>query len=405
MSRGLSFARDVGFGTVALNMALASLGALVLGCGGEREMVSEHRAFVERLGTDTMSVETYTRTPTGFQGEVLVRSPVTRVAHYDASLGADGTIERMHVQWSTPPENPDGPPPVELTTTVEGDSATIEVAGGQNPGTMRVAVPAGVIPTVGKSPWTFAVFEQAVMQAVASGADSFPVAFLSPGRGRVQENAIVRIARDSVSIDYFGSPFVAAIDESGHVLGRSGERTTVKLVGEQASVTDFAALAADFAARDARGEGMGVASPQATVEATIGGANLRVVYSRPAKRGREIWGGLVPFGEVWRTGANAATAFSTDRDLMIGDVSVPAGAYTLYSLFNADSAQLIINKQTGQWGTVYDKAQDLARVGMAKESLTTPVERFTIAIEPAAEGGTLQLIWDTTRYSVPIRVR
>ena len=127
--------------------------------------------------------------------------------------------------------------------------------------------------------------------------------------------------------------------------------------------------------------------------------------SRPAKRGREIWGGLVPFGEVWRTGANAATAFSTDRDLMIGDVSVPAGAYTLYSLFNADSAQLIINKQTGQWGTVYDQAQDLARVGLAKEILTTPVERFTIGIEPAADGGTLQLIWDTTRYSVPIQVR
>jgi hypothetical protein len=386
-------------------MVLVNLAALALGCAGEREMASQQRAFVERLGTDTMSVETYTRTPTGFEGEVLVRSPVTRVAHYDATLAADGTVERMHVRWTTPPENPDGPPPAEFAVTVEGDSATIEVTGGQNPGMMRVAVPAGVIPTVGKSPWTFAVFEQAVMEAVASGADSFPVAFLSPGRGRVQENAIVRIAPDSVSIDYFGSPFVAAIEASGRVLGRSGERTTVKLVGEPASVPDFAALAADFAARDARGEGMGVASPQATVEATIGGANLRVVYSRPAKRGREIWGGLVPFGEVWRTGANAATEFSTDRDLMIGDVSVPAGTYTLYSQFSADSAQLIINEQTGQWGTVYDQVQDLARVALAEGSLTTPVERFTIAIEPTAEGGALQLMWDTTRYSVPIRVR
>jgi len=338
-------------------------------------------------------------------GDVLVRSPVTRVAHYEATLAADGTVERMQVQWTTPPENPGGPPPAGMTVTVRGDSATIELVGGGSPGTSRMAVPRGVIPTVGKNPQAFAVFEQAVMQAVASGADRYPVSFLSAGRGQLQENAIVRTGPDSVSIDFFGSPIVAKIDASGRVLGRSGERTTLKLVGVQASGLDFQALAADFAARDARGEGMGVASPQATVEATIGGANLRVVYSRPAKRGREIWGSLVPFGEVWRTGANAATEFSTDRDLFIGGVRVPAGTYTLFSLFSAESSQLIINKQTGQWGTVYDQGQDLARVELAKESLTTPVERFTIAIEPAAEGGALQLMWDASRYSVPIRVR
>ena len=405
MARGFSFARAAYFGRVSHGLALASLSALALGCGAEPEAGPEARAFVERLGTDTMSVEVYTRTPTGFVGDVLVRSPVTRVAHYEATLAADGTVERMHVQWTTPPENPGGPPPAEMTVTVQGDSATIALVGGRSPGMSQMAVPAGVIPTVGKNPEAFAVFEQGVMQAVASGADSFPVAFLSAGRGQVQENAVVRIGPDSVSIDFFGSPIVAKIDASGRVLGRSGERTTLKLVGEQASGLDFQALAADFAARDARGEGMGVASPQATVEATIGSANLRVVYSRPAKRGREIWGKLVPFGEVWRTGANAATEFATDRDLVIGGIPVPAGTYTLYTLFSADSAHLIINKQTGQWGTVYDQGQDLARVELAKESLRTPVERFTIAIEPAAEGGAFQLIWDTARYSVPIRAR
>jgi hypothetical protein len=403
MSRGFSFARAI-FSKTA-GVALVSLSALALGCGAEPEAGSETKAFVERLGTDTMSVEVYTRTPTGFEGDVLVRSPVTRVAHYEATLAADGTVERMHVQWSTPAENPGGPPPAEMTVAVQGDTATIELVGGRSPGTSRVAVPAGVIPTVGKNPQALAVFEQAVMQAVASGGDSVPVALLSAGRGQVQENAIVRLGPDSVRIDFFGSPIVAKIDASGRILGRSGERTTLKVVSDQASGLDIEALAADFAARDARGEGMGVASPEATVETALGGANLRVVYSRPAKRGREIWGSLVPFGEVWRTGANAATEFATDRDLLIGGARVPAGSYTLFSLFTADSALLIINKQTGQWGTVYDRSQDLARVELAQESLTTPLERFTIAIEPTAEGGTLQLMWNATRYSVPITVQ
>jgi hypothetical protein len=396
--------------------AIRLLGGIgVLGClvafaactaePGDRDAAGQS-AFIERLGNDTVSVEVFTRTANGFTGDVLVRTPVTRVAHYEATLTPEGTIGRMTVEWSTPPENPEGPPPMKYTYDIEGDSAAIVVEGGRNPGTTVVAVPAGVIPTVGKSPMAFAVFQQATVQAAASGSDSFPVYFLSAGRGQVSPNAVKRLGGDTISVDYFGSPIVAEVDSEGDVMRRSGERTTVKMVGEPASNVDFQALAADFAARDARGEGMGVASPQATVEAEIGGASIEIVYSRPAKRGREVWGGLlVPYNEVWRTGANAATSFSTDRDLEIGGVVVPAGEYTLFSIYGPESAQLIVNKQTGQWGTVYDEGQDLARIDMTRESLPAAVERFTIEVEPSGEGGTLQLSWDRTRLSVPLKVR
>jgi hypothetical protein len=130
------------------------------------------------------------------------------------------------------------------------------------------------------------------------------------------------------------------------------------------------------------------------------------VYSRPAKRGREIWGGnLVPWEEVWRTGANAATSFTTDRDLVIGGSAVPAGSYTLWSVFTPESAQLIVNKQTGQWGTQYDAEQDLVRIDLEKQDLPHPVERFTIGIEATDDGAVLGLTWDTVRYLVPIEVR
>jgi hypothetical protein len=405
MSRRISPRRALALRHLARNLALLGVGGLMSACATGTDAGDERQAFIERLGTDTMSVELYTRMEAGFEGQLLIRAPATRVAQYQATLAPDGTIGNMHVSWSTPPENPDGPPPVEQTITVQGDSATIETVGGRNPGTTRVAVPEGVIPTVGKTPIAFAVLEQALSQAMAAGADSFPVSFLSAGRGRVQPNAIVRVAMDSIAFSFFGNPFLARVDEGGRVLGRSGERTTLKLVGEKVGDLDFEALAADFAARDARGEGIGVPSPEATVEAAVGGANISIVYSRPAKRGREIWGNLAPLNEVWRTGANAATEFSTDRDLDIGDALVPAGTYTLFSIYTPESTHLIINQQTGQWGTQYDQAQDLARVELVRATLSQPVERFTIAIEPTDDGGELQLIWDTTRFSVPVKVR
>ena len=391
------------------NRAVQALGAglsvLLAACAPQSESDSGRRAYVERLGNDTIAIEVFTRTPDGFEGDLLVRSPVTRVAHYQATLSPAGTIVRMDVEWTTPSENPEGPGPLGFTVQLEGDSATIELRGGDNPGTRRIASPAGAIPIVGRTPISYAVMEQAVSQAMASGADSFPINFVAPGRARIMPNAIARMSPNTVSYDFFGSPFVAEVDESGRILSRSGEQTTMKAVGELVSDIDLASLAADYSARDARGEGMGIASPRATVDARVGGANLQVVYSRPAMRGRAIWGGLVPENEVWRTGANAATSFSTDRDLEIGGIAVPAGDYTLFSLYTPEAAYLIISKQTGQWGTMYSVEEDLARVEMSKESLTEPVERFTISVASTSDGGSLQLAWDRTRFSVPMTVK
>lgn len=144
------------------------------------------------------------------------------------------------------------------------------------------------------------------------------------------------------------------------------------------------------------------ASPRDTAEATLGGERVLVDYGRPYMRGRTIMGGLVPYGQVWRTGANAATTLVTPRDLRIGGTAVPAGTYTLYTLPGESEWQLIINRQTGQWGTEYDAAQDLARVPMRVERTPAPVEQFTITLEPGTPTGTLRMEWENTRVSVPV---
>ena len=363
------------------------------------------RSYIELLGRDTFSVEVFRRTPDGFEGKLLIRSPVTRVAHYKASLQDDGVIERLEVEWRTPEENPEGPPPLKFSVLIEGESAIVKREGGRTPGVDTLMVPYGTLPTVGKRPLAFAIQEQAIMQAAQIGSDSVPVSLLSGQRSRLTDNAVVRVADDTVSMAFFGSPMLSAVDAHGNIVGRTGRLTTLKVEGRRTDPFDFDSLAAEFAARDARGEGMGIASPPAMAEATIAGASLSIEYSQPAKRGRKIWGGLVAWNEWWRTGANAATEFTTDRDLEIGGIAVPAGTYTLFSIFAPERAELMINTQTGQWGTQYDPTRDLARIPMTRESVADPVERFTISIETIDAGGVLQLSWDTTRFSVPIVVR
>ena len=150
----------------------------------------------------------------------------------------------------------------------------------------------------------------------------------------------------------------------------------------------------------------GLASPRDSVVQSVAGAQLKIDYGRPSKRGRVIWGGLVPWDRWWRTGANQATHFITDKDLVVGGTTVPAGRYTLYTLpVQSGAWKLIINKQTGQWGTEYNQGQDLARVDMKVEKLSPPVEQFTIKIEPQEKGGIIRLVWDTAQASVPFTVK
>ena len=145
------------------------------------------------------------------------------------------------------------------------------------------------------------------------------------------------------------------------------------------------------------------ASPPAKAEVQLGGKDVSIVYSSPSMKGRKIFGGLVPYDKVWRTGANAATTFKTAANLKVGDATVPAGTYTLYTLPSDGTWKLIINKQTGQWGTKYDQSQDLERVDMQKKTLSPPQEQMSITFDNTQGSSTeLHVKWDTTDVWVPV---
>lgn len=146
-------------------------------------------------------------------------------------------------------------------------------------------------------------------------------------------------------------------------------------------------------------------SPPATAETTLAGKKVTIKYSAPSIRGRKIMGGLVPYGEVWRTGANAATSLTTETALKIGSLSVPAGSYTLYTLPAAAGKpwMLIVNKQTGQWGTVYEKGQDLGRTELTSEKLSDPQEVMSISFEKVSgKKAELHIKWETTDEFVAV---
>jgi len=139
-------------------------------------------------------------------------------------------------------------------------------------------------------------------------------------------------------------------------------------------------------------------SPHETVSTMLGEASISITYGRPYKKERVIYGGLVPFGEVWRTGADEATTLETDRDLMVGELHVPAGIYSLFTVPGEGEWMLIVNKVAEQWGAFsYDETQDLGRVPMSVSTSEEMTEQLTIGIE-AGEGsnGTLRVVWDQT---------
>ncbi len=137
-----------------------------------------------------------------------------------------------------------------------------------------------------------------------------------------------------------------------------------------------------------------------------GGKTIKTDYSSPRAKGRKIFGDLVPFGEVWRTGANEATTFVTSSEVMVGGKSVPAGSYTIFTVPNADKWTLIINKKTGEWGIPYKyESDELARVDMKVAKTSAPVENFTIKYEKSGNGCMMVMEWENTRASVDISAK
>lgn len=366
--------------------------ALNAGCQSEPPVEG---AFVVRLGTDTVAVESYTRSGERLDATAVIRTPVTRVRQTTVVFDADGGISRYETSVRDAGAPAETPPSQRTVMTFSSDAATVETTQAGETETRATQATPEMIPS---SFDHFSLEELVIHQSRADGRDTL----YRPGDP--PSPVVVRtIGADSVALETESlGTWRARVDAAGLIVGMQAGALGRTI--ERVPALDVDALAQRWADEDARGVGLGPLSPRDTLEAQVRGARITVDYSRPAKRGRPVFGGLVPWNEVWRTGANVATHLSTDRMLDIGGTRVPAGTYTLFTIPRTDGWTLIVNRQTGQAGNDYDSVQDLIRLPMDVRSLDEPVERFTIAVEETARGGVLVLSWEGTRASVPFTV-
>jgi hypothetical protein len=206
--------------------------------------------------------------------------------------------------------------------------------------------------------------------------------------------------------DWLAGTGDVTVDSSGRMLSYSGMRSTYKVtVVRTTALPDVEGIGDRLALAEQR-TGPSQLSVRDTTRATIGAATFTVDYGRPLLRGRTLLGNVISYDRVWRTGANAATQFTTSAPIRLAGLSLPAGTYTLWTVPHAQGVDLIVNRQTGQWGTEYSRARDLGTAPMKSESVTTPVEKFTISIEGrGARRGTLVMAWGTFRWTAPIELQ
>lgn len=388
-----------------LAASLALLASSTL--GAQRAPVSG--TFVSTLGTDTIQVERYTLNGDKLEGDILRKSPRVQIVHYVADL-ASGKFKGISVTSRAYPADPASPPGFSMVALMSDTSASLEVQRAGRPDSVNTGIKSikgRAAPAVPGTPPSLGVYEQILAFNPPVGKDSVTVGLIGAGLPPNSTLKLWRRSRDSVSFlsSFFPGWIEAAnVDPNGRIQSMDASATTVKAYTRRVASLDFDATAKAWAAYEAAHGRMGQISPADTLRATVGNANVEIAYSRPLKRGRAIFGSnIVPWNQVWRTGANAATQFTTSADLMFGTTLIPAGKYTLWTLPTPTGAKLIFNSQTGQWGTDYDAAKDFARVDLVQSILAKPVEQFTFAIVPQGTGAVLRYSWDDREYSIPFR--
>jgi hypothetical protein len=395
-----------------LVLGLCGLCALA-GCGSIQP--AERYGFITRLGNDTVSVESVVRRGDTLTIDDVDRFPRVRERHANVTLAPDGGIRRLVMDITTPSE-PANQRERRVVVDVTRDSVLMTKR--DSSGYRRWAFAHGPEPVVAHVPQMYSLYERYFAAAEAGPTDSTtPQADTVPLRQFYIDREFDRFPLGHATVrrlpgnkaevwhDWLSGVGQATLDSNQRLMSYSGARTTYKVdVTRVREPMNMQAIGARFAAAESANGGPQQLSVRDVVHATIGSAAFTVDYGRPLGRGRKLLGDVIPFDYVWRTGANAATEFTTTAAITLAGIPVPAGTYTLWTVpRSSGAADLIVNKQSGQWGTEYDGARDLGMARMQTGTTAAPVEEFTIAITPLDDRhGTLSMEWGPFRWMAPI---
>lgn len=354
------------------------------------------------LGTDTVHVEIFTTMSGAMRGTIVTRVPTTRIINWSLTHDSTGLPVRYVVEThdiDLRPLTHNGAAgamdfgDTTVRTTIRGtEELTHRIA------TPRHTFPAPTIPYIGVSYLMYeAAFADARERASTRRDTSLWTLTMHAAQAAPSRTRAWLVGTDSAELSYFGiGKSGYRFDDSGRLLSADWTGTTYRYRIRRIPAPDVITIAQRWAAADRAGRALGELSPRDTLRATVGGARITVDYGRPSKRGRIIWGDVVPWDTVWRLGADRATHLTTSADLVVGGVSVPAGQYTLWMIPSYDRPLLVLSTAVNIFGTAYDPARDFARIPM---QLTWPVpetERMTLGMD----GGMFVVRWDEMAWSV-----
>lgn len=367
----------------------ALLVSLILACSGYQ---SQEFGFVTQLGNDTLAVESFNLEGNLFYADVVVRSPRTILTRYEVELNELGGIENMREYRFDPKTGFSGEGTFVRSIITDGDSLNVSFLRNGETQTIMISKEDRILPFIEYTHWPF---DLALSQLGTE--DTTLVPMLVGSRARTFTLANLGSNDRTVRHPTRGVMDVT-VNESGKLETLDAAQTTRKLFVQRTGGQDIEKAAREFANAEASGRGFGALSGAIVQEFTVNGVNFTLDYGSPSKRGRELFGGIVPYGERWRTGANRATHIKFDKDIEIGGLKAPANEYTLFTIPEENGGVLIINTQTGQNGRSYNESLDLGRVELKREENNESVESFTITVEEHESGARLNLKWGNTIY-------
>jgi hypothetical protein len=354
----------------------------------------ETASFVATLGRDTLVIEQFSILPTRVDAEVIVRTPRTLYSRQQLLLDDDGGFS----SFNSATYNADdltGSPVEEETIEIVGDSLQIAIRRDTLTRNTTIRYDPNILPWFDMVHWPYEVATRQMIKAGEYERDQLMLAGSNPAIFEFR-----RIADNSISVKHpFRGTMYARINKAGAILSYDATATTRKLIVSRGGTLDMKDLSGKYADK-----GIGSLSGEGLAEARIHDANIRITFGQPSRRGRELFGGIVPWNEVWRTGANRATHFRTDHALRFGELQLPAGEYTLYSIPAPKGGTLIINSETGQNGNTYDSALDIGRIPMTIKKTNENVELFTINAVEEGDHGVLRLMWGNTVFEINFTV-
>jgi hypothetical protein len=353
---------------------------------GSIPLGAQQASFVYRLGKDTVAIEQFTRTGARMSGEMVQRSgAAVTLVRYEMTLGRNGrpatvAIRRLQADGSPMPNQP-----TETRLTFGTDSVVREMVRPDSVERRAFAAREAMM--------AFPVFVYGPMELLAgarrggSRVDSVPALGMTGNAGFI---GLEPAGGDTMRLRGAPYPMRVVFDAGGQLLAVDGAGTTNKILATRGpgglDLTAIARAMRPTGTLSARDVARGAFGP---------GGIVLVDYGRPMVRERTVWGGaLVPFDSVWRAGANDATHLFTTRTLTFGTVAVPPGTYTLWIQHTRNGTFLIVNRQTGQWGTQYDAAQDVARIPMQMAPSPSHVEELTVVVRGlGGNRGAIEYAW------------